>query len=253
MFSQAIVKQPSESLINGITEANLGLPDIQLAREQHKQYIKALELCGLSVTVLSADETYPDGCFVEDPAIITPAGAIITRPGAASRTGECEAISQALKEVPLQTTDIHAPGTLDGGDVMMVDSHYYIGLSERTNPAGANQLIQILESWGLSGSTIQMKDMLHLKTGVSYLENNTVLVCGEFLNEPAFQSFHRLAVAEEEAYAANCIWVNDRVIMPAGYPRTQAMIESAGYQVLSVDVSEFRKLDGGLSCLSLRF
>lgn len=253
MFTQALARQPCAAMIHGLTAARLGLPDHALAEQQHQAYIQALEACGLSVTVLPADEAYPDSCFVEDPALITPKGAVISRPGATSRIGESQLIRNALNGLVEPIMTIESPGTLDGGDVMMVDDHYYIGLSDRTNEAGAQQLISILHNWGLDGSTVTMNALLHLKTGVSYLDNNQLLATGDFIEHRAFAGFDILEVSEEEAYAANSLWINDRVLVPAGHPKTAAMIAAAGYEVLTVDMSEFQKLDGGLSCLSLRF
>lgn len=240
-------------MVNGISEAGLGVPDYQLALLQHQNYITALQQCGVTVTVLAADEAFPDSCFVEDPALITPECATITNPGAASRNGETIAIKAAIKAFYPTVERIVAPGTLDGGDVMMVGSHFYIGLSDRTNAAGADQLIAILQKHGMDGTAVKMKDMLHLKTGLSYLENNYLVAGGEFIEKSAFDSFQILPVDEDEAYAANCIWVNDKVITPAGFPKSHAMLEQAGFELIVVDVSEFQKLDGGLSCLSLRF
>ena len=105
----------------------------------------------------------------------------------------------------------------------------------------------------MSGSMVEMSDMLHLKTGLAYLENGNLVAYGEFLTHPAFQNFNILPVGADESYAANCIWVNDKVLVPMGYPKSKAVIDRAGYETIEVDVSEFRKLDGGLSCLSLRF
>lgn len=253
MFTKAIVKTPCQAMVHGISAAGLGQPNYELALLQHQNYITALEHCGLQVTILPADEAFPDSCFVEDPAIITSHGAIITRLGADSRAGETQAIEQALSAHFSKWATIESPGTLDGGDVMMVGSHFYIGLSDRTNAAGAQQLIDWLRSMNMDGSTVDMSEMLHLKTGVSYLENNQLVAAGEFVSHPAFREFDVLEVLPPESYAANCIWVNDKVIMPMGFPATQAMLEHAGFQVVLCDVSEFQKLDGGLSCLSLRF
>ena len=136
---------------------------------------------------------------------------------------------------------------------MMVGSHYYIGLSDRTNIHGAKQLIGLLQKHGYTGSTIELKEVLHLKTGLSYLENNFLAICGEFTSDPAFEGFDQIEIPESESYAANCIWVNDNVIIPYGYPLAKNNISRAGYNILEVDVSEFKKLDGGLSCLSLRY
>jgi len=135
----------------------------------------------------------------------------------------------------------------------MGGSHYYIGLSERTNIQGAEQTIKLLNKYGLTGSTVDLKDVLHLKTGLSYLENNKLVICGEFKNDPTFSQFDFIEVPTQESYAANCIWVNDSVIVPLGYPLTKEKISNAGFSVIEVDVSEYKKLDGGLSCLSLRY
>jgi dimethylargininase len=148
---------------------------------------------------------------------------------------------------------IEAHGTLEGGDVMIVGNHYYIGLSERTNLKGAGQLIEILNKYGLTGSTICLELVLHLKSGVSYIENNNLLVIGEFENKPEFQSFNLIQVSDDESYAANSVWINNNVLVPKGFPKTKKKIEQAGYLTIEVDVSEFRKLDGGISCLSLKF
>ncbi len=253
MFSQAIVRTPCKNLINGITSAALGKPDYARALLQHRHYIDALKQCGLKVTVLAADETYPDSTFIEDTALITPGCSIITNPGAASRKGEVEEIATVLNNLDRPVKRIYAPGTLDAGDVMMVGSHYYIGLSERTNAEGARQLIAILNNHAMTGSTIKLDRVLHLKTGVSYLENNYMVAAGEFLSHPDFRKFTILKINAEESYAANCVWINDQVLVPSGHPAAQKTIETAGYRVIAVDVSEFQKVDGGLSCLSLRF
>lgn len=148
---------------------------------------------------------------------------------------------------------IKPPGTVEAGDIMMVGNNFYIGLSERTNEEGANQMISILRRYGMNGIPINTNDMLHLKTGLSYIENNYLMITKEFLNEPEFQQFKQLEVSCEEAYAANSVWINDRVLVPQSFSNTKALIESAGYETIVVDTSEFRKIDGGLSCLSLRF
>ncbi|MCB0650171.1 MAG: hypothetical protein KDC85_02775 [Saprospiraceae bacterium] len=253
MFKRAIVRTPGKSLVNGLTEANLGIPDYQRALSQHAAYIKALEACGLEVSVLEADENFPDSTFVEDVALLTPHCAIITRPGAPSRRGETDGISKLLEHFYDNIEIIEAPGTVEAGDIMMVGSHFYIGLSGRTNEAGARQVISILEKYGMRESVVSLEEVLHLKTGVTYLENNNLLATGEFLAKAVFQPFHILEIEPDEAYAANAIWVNGTVIVPEGYPKARKMIEHAGYPVLALDMSEFQKLDGGLSCLSLRF
>lgn len=253
MFKQAIVRRPCPAIISGLTSSNLGKPNYRLALQQHVQYMKALMACGLKVYILEPDNNFPDSTFVEDTALITPNCAIITNPGAPSRRGETKDIATLLGKYFVDLETIDSPGTVDAGDIMMVDSHYYIGLSDRTNESGAKQVIEILEKYDLSGSLIPLEDVLHLKTGVSYLDKNTLLASGEFIKKKEFSNFHIIPVEDDENYAANSIWINDCVIMPSGYPKTQKAISDAGYKILAVNTSEFRKIDGGVSCLSLRF
>ncbi len=253
MFTKAIVRTPGKSMVAGLTTAGLGLPNYDKALVQHREYIRALEKCGIEVLVLEADEEYPDSTFVEDVALLTPNCAIITNPGAPSRRGETAEIKEVVGDFYEAIEEISAPGTVEAGDIMMVGSHFYIGLSERTNANGAQQVIEFLEKYGMSGSVIELKEVLHLKTGAAYLENNNLVAGGEFLTETEFQKFNILPIDEDESYAANCIWVNGTVLVPQGYPKAKRIIEQAGYATIEVDVSEFRKLDGGLSCLSLRF
>jgi len=253
MFTKAIVRTPAPSMINGLTSATLGKPDFELALKQHADYIKALASCGLDVICLPPDSQFPDSTFVEDVALLTSKCAIITNPGAPSRRGEIEGIRTVLADHYENIEEIYNPGTLEAGDVMMVGTHFYIGLSERTNSAGADQLITHLQKYGLTSSVVELQEVLHLKTGVAYLEHNNLLACGEFIAHPEFQKFNILPINDSESYAANCIWVNDTVLVPHGYPNALESISNASYDVREVDVSEFRKLDGGLSCLSLRF
>ncbi len=240
-------------MLKGLTTAELGMPDFEKALVQHAEYIKVLKECGLEVIVLEEDEKYPDSTFVEDTALLTSECAIITNPGALSRRGEIIEIKKVLKEYYSNIEEVQEPGTVEAGDIMMVGSDFYIGLSERTNEKGAEQVIKYLEKYGMKGFTVNMEDVLHLKTGVSYLERNNLVACGEFLSKEEFQGFNILEIDKDESYAANCIWVNDTVLIPKGFPKAKETIKSKGYAVKEVDVSEFRKLDGGLSCLSLRF
>ena len=154
-FSNVIVRRPAKSMVEGITSApELGKPDYEKALKQHDDYIAALKECGVEVTVLPALEQFPDSCFVEDPAVITRCGAIITNPGADSRNGEKDEIEPAVRQFfdDEHVKRIVSPGTLDGGDVMMVGDHFYVGQSARTNEEGIRQFCEILEGWGLEGS-----------------------------------------------------------------------------------------------------
>lgn len=253
MFKHIIVRTPCRALIDGLTSANLGKPVYEKALAQHDAYIQALRQCDVDVTILPPSEEFPDSVFVEDPVLCTPHCVILNRTGAPSRRGETALIADTVRRFYDKVESIEAPGTVEAGDIMMVGTHFYIGHSARTNPEGARQMIAILEKYGMSGSIVPLEKVLHLKTGLSYLEHNNLLAAGEFVTKPEFQKFNIVEIPEEEAYAANSIWVNDRVIMPSGYPTALAKVKALGYQVIEVDTSEFRKIDGGVSCMSLRF
>ncbi len=253
MFSKAIVRIPGRSMTTGLTSATLGKPDHSLALEQHSRYVQTLKSLGLEVEVLPPDEQYPDSTFVEDTALLTPHCAIITRPGAPSRRGEVEEMAEFIPQYYDHVERVQAPGTVEAGDIMMVGDHFYIGLSQRTNTEGARQVIAILDRYGMTGSVIELRQVLHLKTGLAYLENNNLLACGEFLEHPAFQHLQVIVIPASESYAANCIWINGTVLVPAGFPVSSQRIADTGYDIIELDLSEFQKLDGGLSCLSLRF
>ncbi len=253
MFQYAITRPPCPRITEGITTAKLGKPDYEKALSQHQNYVNILKQLGLEIIMLEANNNFPDSTFVEDVILYTPKVVILTNPGAASRKGETALIAQMIQERFEVVEKIIPPGTIEAGDIMRVGDDFYIGLSERSNKEGIRQLIVILERYGMKGIAVPMQEMLHLKTGISYLENNNLLVCGEFIHHDAFKHFNKIVVEEEEAYAANSLWVNGTVIVPAGFPKTRLKIEALGYPVVTVDVSEFQKVDGGLSCLSVRF
>jgi len=252
-YRRAVVRRPCRNFVHGLTTAKLGPPDFDRALGQHAAYVEALRSCGVEVVVLEGDERFPDSTFVEDPAVVTDRLAVITGPGASSRRGEEAAIAEALAPFFSRLEKLQAPGTLDGGDVLQAGSHFFIGVSGRTNRHGAEQLAAILKRYRYSVSLVPLKDVLHLKTGVGYLGRADLLAAGEFVRHPDFRNFHVIPVADDESYAANSVWVNGTVLMPAGFEKTQRAVQRAGYPVRALDVSEFRKLDGGLSCLSLRF
>lgn len=255
MFNNAIVRTPAKSVVDGITTQKLGLPDIELTLVQHKKYIEALEKCGLQVDILPADERFPDGNYVEDVAVLAEKVAIITNPGAESRRQEISNIVTTIEKYFKKIEYIRSPGFLEGGDIMKVGSHFYIGLSTRTNEDGANQLISILKKHGYTGSTVKVSGVLHLKTGMSYMEDGTLLVTGDFLHNKDFlDRFERIIyVSQKEDYAVNCIRLNEFVLMPEGFTETKAKLMEAGYKIVETPMSEFQKMDGGLTCLSLRF
>ena len=285
-LTRAIVRAPGRSFFAGLTTANLGAPDHARALGQHALYCEVLGSCGLKLTCLEPEERYPDSAFVEDTAVIVHArqkpareqgladfelpepnralpngrasaiACILTRPGAPSRRGEVERIKEALSQFCSETHSIHEPGTLDGGDVCEAGNHFFIGISERTNEAGAQQLAGVLGYCGYTSSFVDLrnvKNILHLKSGVAYLGDNRLVVIDALADCKEFQAYELVRVNEAEEYAANCVRVNDYVLIAAGYPRFEQTLQGLGYKTIALEMTEFQKLDGGLSCLSLRF
>jgi dimethylargininase len=248
-YTKAIVRKPGRNFSEGITSAGLGKPDYIKALEQHEAYCSALNKCGIELIVLEADERYPDGCFVEDTAIVTAEVAVIAKPGALSRLGEELEISKILSD-GRQIENLVYPGTLDGGDVLRVDDHFFIGISERTNNDGAEQLSNILTKHGYRASRVPVASGLHLKSGVAYLGSGNFISVGGF---PVTAACNVIITRQEESYSANCLRVNDFLLIPKGFPSAKMQILELGYDVIELEMSEFRKMDGGLTCLSLLF
>lgn len=253
MFSRAIVRKPCKNFSKGLTTSNLGLPVYEIAISQHLRYVDALKKCGLELIILDPDDNFPDSTFVEDTAVVNEKVAIITNPGAKSRKGEEIVINQVLDKYYDNIECINDPGTLDGGDVMRIENHYYIGISQRTNVEGARQLTTILNKHGFKCSTVNLINFLHLKSGINYIGDNNLLVSGEFTENRLFENHNRIKVGEDEIYAANCVRINNWILTPKGYDKTKKSIFELGYNIIELEMSEFRKLDGGLSCLSIRF
>jgi dimethylargininase len=210
----------------------------------------------LELTVLPADIRYPDSTFVEDTAILTKHHAMLTRPGASSRVGEVDEIRTPLSRFYTSFDAIESPGTLDGGDVCGVGRRYFIGISGRTNEEGAHQLSRFLSREGRSSTLVDIRDIagiLHLKSGLAYLGNNRLLAIDALATHSAFRGYECVRVAPGEEYGANCIFVNGRIIFAAGHSATEEQLRVLGYNLIVLEMSEFQKMDGGLSCLSLRF
>ncbi|HPF70081.1 MAG TPA: amidinotransferase [Candidatus Krumholzibacteria bacterium] len=252
MHRFALTREPGSDLFRGLTTAGLGAPDLLMARAQHASYVAALREQGLEVTVLPALEGCPDACFVEDTAVIVPGLSVVTRPGAPSRRGETATIAAALPVDRPQVT-IAAPGTLDGGDVLVVDRTCWIGLSGRTNAEGAGQLVEALAPLGLDCRLVPVGEGLHLKSSLSHLGGRRLLMTEQLAALDVFAGWDIMVVPAAEAYACNALWLDGRLLVPTGYPRTVALLAAKGLALLELDMSEYRKLDGGLTCLSLRF
>lgn len=253
MFKNVIVKDPGNSYVNGLTTSDLGKPILEKLFEQHQKYVEALKRCGVEVTQLRANEEFPDSTFVEDTAVLTSEFAIISNPGAEARNREIEEIVPAVKKFYEKLYYIDGPGTLDGGDILQAEKKFYVGISDRTNEEGARQFKEIVEKEGYEATIVPLEEFFHLKTGIAYVGENRMVVAGEFIEHPAFESYEKIIIPKEDEYSANCIQVNDYVIIPAGYPETNRKLNDLGYQTIELEMSEFRKHDGGLSCLSLRF
>lgn len=254
-YMRAIVRPPPATFAAGISTAPACAPDLARALAQHRAYCEALTACGLTLTTLRADPAYPDSCFVEDPAIVTAKGAMVTRPGAPSRTGEADSVASALRSWDPDPVRMTPPGTLDGGDVCQVDGHFLVGLSGRTNEEGARQLTAFLETLGYRSSIVDIRGtdgLLHLKSGMSYLGEDRLVVIPELSRVEALRPYELIVVPDAERYAANCLRINDRVLIAAGHPEFAGTLSGLGYDTLPIDLSEFRKMDGSLTCLSLR-
>ena len=252
----AIVRKPTPNFGNGLTTSSLGAPDYETALQQHQAYCEALQVCGLALTYLEPDERHPDATFVEDAAVLLKGCAVVTVPGAASRVGEVETVSPALSQFFTNIEWIQVPGTIDGGDVCEAGDHYFVGISERTNEAGAVQLKKLLASLGYGCSFVDIRsvaDILHLKSALAYLGDNRLSVVDSLAAREEFRRYELIRVNPGEEYAANCIRINGSILMAKGYPQFAETLAALGYKTIQLEMTEFQKMDGGPSCLSLRF
>ena len=272
MFRRAVVRPPAPNFSSGLTTAGLGPPDYALALAQHEAYCLALKQCDLILTRLEPEPLHPDSTFVEDTAVLTAQCAVLTRPGAPSRAGEIASIKKVLATYYPDVLSIQPPGTVDGGDVCEAGDHFFIGISERTNEAGAWQLAEVLAPFGYTSSFVDIRGLsgmksvpgaiatgsasqriLHLKSGLSYIGDDRLVLIDQLASRTEFSKYDLVRVNDDEMYAANCVRVNDHVLLAAGYPVLDRKLRELGYQTIALDMSEFQKMDGGLSCLSLRF
>jgi len=254
-LTRALVRQPSPNFAEGLTQGHHGLPSYAVAKAQHERYCEELARSGLELTRLPTDAHYPDATFVEDTAILTGRGAIVTRPGAPSRLGEIDSVREALSELAPSLGEIAEPGTVDGGDICEINGRFLIGISARTNDDGARQLAAILESHGYESTTIDIRgnpELLHLKSGLSAMDNGRLVAVPALASRDELRGYPIVRVAERESYAANAVCVNGRVLIARGFPALETALVALRYEVVTLEMSEFRKMDGGLSCLSLR-
>jgi dimethylargininase len=251
VLTRAILRRPGPDFAAGLTTAGLGEPDPLRMLAQHAAYADALRALGLEVEVLDPLPGFPDSYFVEDVAVVLPGLAIIARPGAASRRGEADAIVPVLAR-HRTLARIEEPATLDGGDVLLAGRTVFIGLSARTNVEGAGQLARLLEPHGYRARTVPVSTGLHLKSSVCSLGGETLLVSERFADQPEFRAFRRIVVDAAEEPACNTLLVNGTLLTPTGFPKARRHLDQTGLPVVELDLTEARKMDGGLTCMSLR-
>ncbi len=250
MAKRAIVRSPSHSYQRCISSHPLK-STIDLARvlDQHKVYCDTLKELGLELIRLAPDDTFPDSCFVEDIAIIHRNRAFIARMGTSSRRGE-EAPVRKMFEKHLNVRNCQPPATIEGGDVIHLPDKLLIGVTQRTTAEGAEQVGEWLQ---VPVKTIIDTEIVHLKSHVTYLGKGIVICTGRYVDHPVLVQFEKLVVAEKEAYAANTLAVGGAILMTNGYPKSALMVREAGFDVITLDMSEFEKCEGALTCLSLLF
>ena len=252
-FTHAIVRQPAKSIVKGLRAVDIGSPDYDQMICDHNDYVEALVSAGVKVISLTALDKFPDGQFVEDTALCLPEAVILMRPGAPSRLGEVCEIEPQLRDLFEAVYEIEKPGHIEGGDILVTGKEILVGRSARTNANGVSQLLEIVTSLGYVLREVSTPpEILHFKTDCSLLGPNEILSTKRLQASGCFDGYRVINVADGEEAAANAIRVNDYVIMPAGFLRTKAILEEHGYKVKVINNTECAKLDGGMSCLSLR-
>ena len=252
-FTHAVIRQPSKTIIKGLRAVDIGSPDYAQMMSDHEDYKKALIFAGVEVISLNALDKFPDGQFVEDTALCLPEAVILMRPGAPSRLGEVCEIEPQLRDLFKAVYEIEKPGHIEGGDILVTGKEILVGRSARTNENGVSQLSEIVTPLGyVMREVFTPPEILHFKTDCSLLGPDEILSTKRLQNSGCFDGYKVVNVADGEEASANAIRVNDYVIMPAGFPNTKAALEDHSYKVKAINNSECAKLDGGMSCLSLR-
>lgn len=253
-FTRAITRRPAASITDGLRAQDIGTPDLTQMLADHAHYVATLKDTGARVIELPSLEDHPDAVFVEDTALCLPQGAVLMRPGAPSRLGEVAEMAPTLRDVYDDVRQISGPGHIEGGDILVTGREILVGRSDRTDADGVAELVSIVANWGHTVREVfTPPGVLHFKTDCSLVDANTILSTRRLDASGCFEGYRVLHVADGEEAAANCIRFNQYVLCPAGFPRTSEMLRHAGYEVVEINNSECAKLDGGMSCLSLRF
>lgn len=227
--------------------------DLERARAQHDAYEWALVELGCTVRRVDSSDDMPDAVFIEDTAVVFREGAIITRPGAESRRVETPRVAESLARFGLPVREIQEPGTLDGGDVLVVGREVFVGASDRTNAAGIGQMRQMLTRLGYRVRTVPVEGCLHLKSAVTAVAPTTLLINRNWVPPDAFAHLTTIEIDDDEPHAANALLLGDAVICAAAFPKTRARLEQHGIRVKAVEVDELAKAEGGVTCCSLVF
>ncbi len=252
-FTHAVTRAPADTATGGLRAVDTGAPDLALMRRHHADYVAALGAAGLTVVELPPLPAFPDAQFVEDTALCLPEGAVVLRPGAPSRLGEAAEIAPVLAGLYTTVATV-AHGFIEGGDILVTETEILVGRSARTDAEGIAALRGIVAAWGHRLREVATPPgVLHFKTDCSLLDGETILATRRLAASGCFAGYRIIEVAEDEAAAANTVRVNDLVLMPEGFPRTAERLARAGYALREVGNSECARLDGGMSCLSLRF
>ncbi len=250
MKIRAIVRPPGRNFKSCLSEHPLHHTlDLELAKVQHKKYCQTLQDLGVDLIELEPDDEHPDSCFVEDTVVVHGERAIITRMAKESRRGESDRVEAVLSEFK-QIKSVTAPGTLEGGDVIHLPDSLLCGITKRTNHDGASQMEHWLET---PVHRIQDLSIMHIKSHVTYIGNNTLLVNPRYVDDPVLEPFSKIVLPSEESRSANTLAIGGVIIMSAQHNKTSILVKEAGFDVLQLDMSEFEKCDGALTCLSIIF
>ena len=250
-FGNAIVRSVPESYSRCVRTSREEI-DVALAKRQHAEYCRTLKQLGLKLVPISVDNALPDSCFVEDTAVILGEKAVICNMKTASRAKETAEVAKMLEKLK-ETHYIKPPATIDGGDVLKVEDTVFVGLTARTNLHAVRQLESILRKSDFEIFPVKVHNVLHLKSACTYLGDNCVILSDGHFDVGILRDYRKVVVPKGEEYAADCLAVNGTVLIAKGYPKTRKLIEKAGFSTKELDVSEFRKGDGALTCLSILF
>ena len=251
-FTHAITRKPSASVIEGLRAVDTGVPSFEQMLKDHAAYIETLKETGATVHELPALDDYPDSTFVEDTSLCLVQGAILMKPGASSRAGEVAHMESTLRSLYSNVRKIEN-GFIEGGDILITGKEILVGRSERTDAEGVADLRELVKDWGYEVREVMTPPgVLHFKTDCSLLDSNTILSTKRLADSGCFEGYRVLYTAEGEEAAANSIRFNQFVIMAAGFPKTAALLRDEGFEVREINNTECAKIDGGMSCLSLR-